>query len=358
MNIAILVKEFPPNVIGGTETQTMRMARELVRREGHEVTVYTKSYPEDESSETGQGLEPFDIVRVPNWQVSPFVSTLTFVLLATMYLIRDARKFDVLQCMMIYPNGFVGYVVHVITGLPYFAWIRGGDYYFMKDIPGKRWMIHHVLDDTTVLVQAERIRRDVQSEFDAPDLRVLGNGVSVPDETADGDAIVYVGRLKEQKGVDVLIEAVGELNERLLVVGDGPDRSRLASLAASVNADIQFVGEVPPEAVEEWLREGAVFVLPSVRGEGLPNAVLEAMAVGLPVVVTDMGGTADAVRDGQTGFVVEPGDQGELKEHLERVCGDPETRDRMGRNARQYVKQRYSWSAITDELTSLYEELA
>jgi glycosyltransferase involved in cell wall biosynthesis len=353
MHIALLVKEFPPDVIGGTETQTMRMATELQQRTDTEVTVFTKSYPGSSNNDS----HPYEIVRVPNWQLSPFVSTLTFVLAATLLLIRDADEFDVLQCMMIYPNGFVGQIVNRVRGLPYFAWIRGGDYYFMKDTPGKRWMIKRVLADTRVLVQTEQIANDVYSEFPEATLTVLGNGIEIPEETATGDEIVFVGRLKEQKGVHLLLQAAAELDETVRIVGDGPERTRLEDLAERLDVDANFVGEIPPEEVTRHLCHGKIFVLPSICGEGLPNAVLEAMAVGLPVVVTDTGGVADAVAIDHTGFVVEPGDLDALTQRLVYLCENDEQRNSMGSQARQWVRDTYGWDRICEELKLLYKSL-
>ena len=297
------------------------------------------------------------MVRVPNWRVSPFVSTLTFVFAVVLLLLRDARDYDILQCMMIYPNGFVGRMVNAIRGLPYFAWIRGGDYYFMKDTPIKRWMIGSVLRHTRVLVQTERVAADVRSEFDDTSLTVLGNGVDIPSATADGDDIVFVGRLKAQKGVDGLLRAAADLEERVLVVGDGPERANLESLAERLDVDAEFVGEVPPDAVPDYLRRGKLFVLPSVRGEGLPNAVLEAMAVGLPVVVTDTGGVADAVIDGETGYIVNPGDEDALGDRIERICHDDDRREVMGEAAREWVVENHGWETIVDSLEDIYADV-
>lgn len=354
MRVAVLVKEFPPDVVAGTETQTKRMARELVERGDHEVTVYTKAYGDDRPVE-----EPYEVVRVPNLRTSPFASTLTFCLVAFLYLLRDAPRFDVLHCMMIYPTGFVGYLVNRLRGLPYFAWIRGGDYYFMKDTPGKRRTIATVLADTLVLVQTERIARDVRREFPDADLEVLGNGVDLPAARSDGDRIVFVGRLEAQKGVDVLLRAMDGIEEPppLLVVGDGSARAELESLAADLRVDAEFVGQVSPETVVEYLCEGKLFVLPSIRGEGLPNALLEAMAVGLPAVVTDTGGVADAVVDGETGRVVDPGDEAALREAIEWCLADGERLEAMGENAREYVAERHSWPVIVDRVTAVYERV-
>ncbi len=272
-------------------------------------------------------------------------------------MLRDARDYDILQCMMIYPNGFVGRMVNAIRGLPYFAWIRGGDYYFMKDTPIKRWMIGSVLRHTRVLVQTERVAADVRSEFDDTSLTVLGNGVDIPSATADGDDIVFVGRLKAQKGVDGLLRAAADLEERVLVVGDGPERANLESLAERLDVDAEFVGEVPPDAVPDYLRRGKLFVLPSVRGEGLPNAVLEAMAVGLPVVVTDTGGVADAVIDGETGYIVNPGDEDALGDRIERICHDDDRREVMGEAAREWVVENHGWETIVDSLEDIYADV-
>ncbi|MDG5775378.1 glycosyltransferase family 4 protein [Haloarculaceae archaeon H-GB2-1] len=353
MNVGILVKEFPPDVIAGTETQTLRMARELQERTDHDVTVYTKAYPGPEE----HGDEPFDLVRIPNWRRSPFLSTLTFVLFSFVYVLRDARKLDVLQCMMIYPCGFVGYLVSLLTGLPYFAWIRGGDFYFAKENPVKRWLMQRVFDDALVLVQADTVRRDVLAEFPDAELSVLGNGVDLPDQRAAGDSVVFVGRLKGQKGADVLLRAMDGVDERLVVVGDGPERESLEALAADLDVDAAFVGEVEPEAVGDYLRDGQVYVLPAVAGEGLPNAMLEAMAVGLPVVATDIAGIPDVVADGENGYVVDPGDEDALRERIETVCSDDAIRTRLGENARTYVEDHHSWDAMVDRLDRLYRRV-
>jgi glycosyltransferase involved in cell wall biosynthesis len=353
MNIAILVKEFPPNVIGGTETQTQRMARNLAEA-GHDVTVYTKSYPDSPTLD-----EPFTLKRLPVCHYNQFVSTLTFVFSATLYLLFRSRKHDILQCMMIYPNGFVGYIVSALTGLPYFAWIRGGDYYFMKDTFGKRWMIRRVLRDTTVLVQTDRIADDVQSEFSPYDIRVLGNGVEIPKKASDGDKIIFVGRLERQKGVHLLLKAVAKLSnpEQVLIVGDGSKRDRLERLADQLNVETTFVGEVSPNTVSKYLQQGKIFVLPAIKGEGLPNAMLEAMAAGIPVVVADTGGVADGVVDGKTGYVVEPGDENELRDRLECLCSNENLREKMGTAAREQVAQRFGWNTIITEIELVYKSV-
>jgi len=354
MRVAIVLKTFPPDVIGGMETQTKQMATEL-QNTGHEATVFTKRYGDTDDSDV-----PYEVVRVKNWQLTPFVSDFTFLVCALFALLSRRNEFDVLQCMMLYPVGFLGYVTNKLTGIPYFAWIRGGDYYLMKDVSWKRWMMRRVLPDTLVLAQSEEIREDVLEDFDdlEPEIGVLGNAVSIPDETASGNGVLYVGRLAPKKGLEYLIEAIAELDAPLTVVGDGSERDRLETLAAELDADVTFVGEVPPDEVDGYYRSAGIFVLPSVEGEGMPNAVLEAMSWGLPVVATDSGGLPTMIDDGTTGYVVPMRDSDALGERVEGLLNDEEKRKSMGAAARTYVCDNHSWEWLVDELETIYTNVA
>lgn len=352
MNVCMLVKEFPPDVIGGTETQSLRMA-EMLGQSGCHVTVYTKDYT-DSSSDYAH----FEMVRVPNWNLNPFVSTLTYLIMAIFLLLRDRSQYDVLHCMTVYPNGFVGYILQKITGLQYFAWVRGGDFYLMKAVSWKRWMMERVFRDTLVLVQSESISRDVKAEFPESNLEILGNGVSMPEERASGDSIVYVGRLKKQKGLEFLIRGVSKLDEDLLIVGDGPERHKLEGICRDVGTNATFVGWVEPDSVGEYLKRGKMFCLPSIEGEGLPNTILEAYSYGLPVIATDIAGVPDVVTSGETGFVVESGSEAALAEKVKLLCNDEDYRESLSVGARKYVEDAHDWQALLDELTDVYERIS
>ena len=352
MNVAIILRTFPPDIIGGMETQTKRMATEL-HEAGHDVTVFTKRFGKPDDTDV-----PYEVARVRHWQLNPFVSDLTFLVFALLALLRRRNEFEVLQCMMIYPMGFLGYVVNKLTGLPYFAWIRGGDYYLMNDVGWKRWMMRRVLADTLVLAQSEEIRDDITADFDDIDceIEVLGNGVSVPDETADGDGVLYVGRLAPKKGLEYLLEAMADIDAHLTVVGDGSERNRLETLAAKLDVDITFVGEVEPEDVGKYYRDAGVFVLPSLEGEGMPNVVLEAMSWGLPVVATDSGGLPTMIKDGENGFLVPMRNSDLLATRLTELLEESKKQTKMGRAARKHVRESYSWNWLIEELSIVYSK--
>ncbi len=359
MRVAIVVKEFPPDSIGGLQTQTKQMASAIAESDSEtEVTVFTKRYRDHDDSEL-----PYEVVRIPQIGVSPFISDLTFLTLCFFALVWRSRKIDCMQCMTIYPIGFLGLMVNRATRVPYFAWIRGNDFYQMRHVKWKRWMIRRVLSDTHILVQSREIEADVREFFPeiTPDIDVLGNGVTIPDERADleGSTVLFVGRLAPKKGVRHLIEAMASItvDAELVIVGDGECSNRLEQLAAELDVTTKFEGEVAPDEVSRYYRSASVFVLPSTEGEGMPNAVLEAMAHGVPVVTTDSGGLESMVTDGESGYIVPMRDSEQLAERIEYLLSNPEVRHQYGHAAREYVKSTRSWSALVSALGKKYDRL-
>jgi glycosyltransferase involved in cell wall biosynthesis len=148
---------------------------------------------------------------------------------------------------------------------------------------------------------------------------------------------IYVGGLVETKGMSELAAAAEGLLKKhprlkLVCVGDGPQRDRLAGLASRVGrADAVLpAGDVPPEDVSRYLQASDFFVLPS-HSEGLPQAILEAMNCGLPIVATRVGGVPEAVLDGQTGLLVDSKDVGQFRDAMERMIVDETFRLAAGR---------------------------
>jgi glycosyltransferase involved in cell wall biosynthesis len=354
MRIAIILKTFPPDKIGGMETQTKQMGTELEQR-GNDITVFTKRFDDHNDSDV-----PYKVIRIPNWQHNLIVSDITFLIFTLFALIRRRGEFDVLQCMMFYPVGFLGYVANKLTGVPYFAWIRGGDYYLMNNVWWKRCMMRRVLKDTLVLAQSEEIRDDVTDDFNniECEMKVLGNAVSIPDESASGEGILYLGRLAPKKGLPYLIKAMSDVDTELTIVGDGPERKKIERLVAEHDVTVRFVGQVPPDEIDEYYRNAAIFVLPSIEGEGMPNVVLEAMSWGLPVVATDSGGVPSVITDGSNGYLVEMRDTEALADRITRLLENERERETLGENAREYVEQNHSWDFLCAELETIYRDIA
>jgi glycosyltransferase involved in cell wall biosynthesis len=178
----------------------------------------------------------------------------------------------------------------------------------------------------------------------------------------DGFDIVFVGRLIKLKGADLLIKAFAELivrvpAARLILVGDGPEKSNLQCLAEKLGLirKIIFNGFVPHSKVRDLLREASVFVLPS-RFEGLPNSLLQAMAAGLPCVATAVGGVPDVIKDGRNGVLVPPEREDLLAEALETVLLDKNLARKLGKNARCSVSH-LRLERIVDSYYELMSEM-
>ncbi|HEX9655858.1 MAG TPA: glycosyltransferase family 4 protein, partial [Bacteroidota bacterium] len=169
----------------------------------------------------------------------------------------------------------------------------------------------------------------------------------------------FMGRLTEQKGLSYLLQADASLmsNEKVvfLIVGDGELRAALEEEALKLKlTNVIFAGF--QRDVAGYLAMFDIFVLPSLW-EGLPVALVEAMAVGKPVVATAVSGTPEVVTDGETGFLVEPKNVDQLAERITRLIEDPSLRDRMGRAARIRVKEKFSAATMIRATEQLYQEL-
>jgi colanic acid/amylovoran biosynthesis glycosyltransferase len=199
----------------------------------------------------------------------------------------------------------------------------------------------------------------------AVDLRRLDGVRELPREAG---LVLSVARLIEKKGVSDVVVASARLVERgvphrLLVVGEGPLRRELEACAAASAAPATFSGALPQERVLQLYRSASVFCLPSVVAstgdrDGLPTSVLEAMALGAPVVTTAVNGLCDLVIHEHTGLVVPEHDPDALADAVERLLHDPELAARLAAEARQYVENSFSLERSVSTLRSLLPHAA
>ena len=194
----------------------------------------------------------------------------------------------------------------------------------------------------------------------APDetLRALRNSLGL----GDGPVLLHVGRLHEQKGQKHLLRAMPPLLERhprarLLVAGEGEERGRLEALVRDlgIGPAVHLLGHRPD--VPDLLALSDVFVFPSLHKEGLPVAVVEAAAAGLPVVAARTGPLEEAVEDGVTGVLVPPRDPNALAAALAELLDHPERRRSLGRAGRRRAEERFSLAASARALEALYREV-
>lgn len=241
------------------------------------------------------------------------------------------------------------------------------EFYGRESSPFVQRLIRFVFERASrVVVLSSGWREWVQDQFPEARVFVIYNPVALPeyspDAVRDSDSLLFLGRLGERKGTFDLIEALARLapafpNVKLLLGGDGElDAVQARATALGVAANVETLGWVRGEDKHALLARASIYVLPSYN-EGLPVSVLEAMAAGLPVVSTPVGGVPEAVADGVEGYLVQPGDVAALSERLERLLSDSDLRHRMGVAARQKVEKYFSVEIIVPQIEEIYQEL-
>jgi glycosyltransferase involved in cell wall biosynthesis len=213
-----------------------------------------------------------------------------------------------------------------------------------------------------ILFQAPRMRSDFLSSAAAGEVTsgaladrtgIVPNGADAlmiheaPDRT---DRLILIARLDPEKGVGIALQALRDMaaGERpeLLVIGDGPLLADFRTAAQGLT--VTFTGDVPHADVISYLEGGGLFVLPSLQ-EGMPNALIEAMACGLPVVATSVGGVPDLIRHAENGLLVAPGNPHALREAIACLRADAVLRQRL-RNAGRSTAAAFSWEALGQRL--------
>jgi glycosyltransferase involved in cell wall biosynthesis len=248
--------------------------------------------------------------------------------------------------------------------------LHGGgfrDFATVESGPLARWWIRHTLEASSIVIALSDSWAAFLARF-APRarVRVVPNPVGLtslaPACTEEAGRILFLGRADESKGVYDLLAAVAALAPafpglRLAVGGDG-DLARLRAHAAQLGiADrVEILGWIGAQEKAGQLARACVFCLPS-HAEGMPMAMLEAMAAGKAVLVSRAGGMPEAVADGDNGLLVPPGDAKALAAALSRLLSDPVLRRRLGARARDTAAQRFSTAVVSARLAGLYREL-
>lgn len=363
-------------VICGPGMQVETIAQRLVRR-GHQATVLTErrdpSWPVEEWS---NGVR---ILRIPYPRVRRLGAAILFSRLAGK-LVSLRRDYDVIHVQIVKYFAFVCTVVGEALGKPVYLKFSGWeelDRGVLNPAMLRRPVIRLLRQGTRrahgFVCISSRIREAaLRAGYDEARLIELANGVdtdrfapaSDPRESrrdlglGEGPVAVFTGRLVPEKGLDVLIEAWQRAlpglprAARLVIVGEGAEEPRLRGMVDrnGLGDSVRFAGFVADP--ERYLRAADLYVLPSLV-EGLPNSLLEAMAVGLPSIVTRVGGNEDAVVDGACGRVVPARDAGALADALADLVNDPSRRRRWGAAARERVLERFSIEALVDAIETL-----
>ncbi|MEJ2663318.1 MAG: glycosyltransferase family 4 protein [Spirochaetia bacterium] len=192
-------------------------------------------------------------------------------------------------------------------------------------------------------------------------VRFLPNFITADDFTprygAKTRTVLYFGRISAEKGILTLMRAVKGLDLTLKIIGDGPLQPVLqAAMARDRSGNIELCGYMTGNELKREIRNAMCVVLPSECYENNPLAAIEAFALGKPVIGSRIGGIPELVRDDQTGLTFAPGQSRDLKEKIMYLVNNPRLIERMGRNARQYIKEELTPEKHYTGLMQVYYE--
>jgi glycosyltransferase involved in cell wall biosynthesis len=276
-------------------------------------------------------------------------------------------KINVVHTHM-YASNLYGSLAAALAGVPVVVTSEHGENPWKRSYQRliERYVISTIADARfCVSPRILEIRRDRDGVPDSK-LKLMVNGTVLPKKKASDSAnpvpvIGAVGRFIPAKDYPCLLHAVAELRSRghefqLYILGDGPDFASVQDLVTDLGLEsiVSLPGMVSD--MESWYRRCDIYVISSMR-EGLPVALLEAMAHRLPVIATDVGAIAETVRDGEGGLIVPPGEPESIANALARLLDDPDLRDRLGKGAHRRIKDHYSVDKVAQLHEATYRQL-
>jgi glycosyltransferase involved in cell wall biosynthesis len=372
LRVGYIVSYFHP-FASGAERQALAQGIELVRR-GHTVHVITRSvpgYPIDDEEYRGLFIHRWvrTIDRGP-------LFALSFVAGVVRALRRFRGELEVVHTHQgLWEAIATGLARQWLPRTPTLVQPASSGFYGEADElrrkRGSRYLQKIILRNTAfAAISAEIERQWLELGVPAGRMVRMASGVdaehfhpgpsAVESSLLPRPRVVFTGRLHPQKNLPVLLEAwttvARQTSANLILIGPGSDRQALAELAVSLGITdrVQFVGAVPDPA--EHLRAADVFVLPSVA-EGMSNSLLEAMATGLPCIVSGIGGNTDLVDDGRTGVVVHEASPDAWSSGLLGLLRDPSRAKSLGAEARGRIDSEFSLPVVVDRYVELYHKL-
>ncbi|MGE5533873.1 MAG: glycosyltransferase family 4 protein [Bacillota bacterium] len=365
--------QFPP-VVGGVANYVFNLSRTLVKK-GHTVTVITRG-----SSTHGKikQVEGIRVIHAPFLPIYPIHSSL-FGASVNSILHSYEKDFDIIHAhsplspplrtklpiiVTMHTTGIEQVRYMEVTNAKSFL-----DTLFFKSFRlrvEKQTLKKANLVTSVSHKVAEELEQYYHVKKDS--VVTIGNGVDTrhffpPDSRSKKLNILYSGRLGYRKGLvdlvksaELIIPKHPEVN--FVFAGKGPFEHALKTLVESsgYKEHFQFLGFVESKELLQCYQSASMFVLPS-HYEGLPTVLLEAMASGLPVIATDVGGVKDVVLHGKNGLIIPVKDSKAIAYAILRLLDEPELRLAMGKFARETIENHYDWSMIANSVVSCYQRL-
>ena len=387
LRLAVLNTQ-PPLYLGGVERRILETAKRL---QGEvDVTVYSgmKAGLRRTKRLNGITLVPCfstdSVFPLDNWTFNQTLARNANAIQANVYEAHTASGYGLLKAFRKRgANAAFVQTVHGVLADEYAqAYLRGGLTFRSRFANLFMWQLakreaESAENATLVVTVSQYSRRKILQFYnvDSAKIRVVPNGVDTERFKPNGDceplrrrlgigdrqSVLFVGRLIPRKGLGYLVEAAKRvIKERretvFVVVGSGPLRNRLfADIAeAGLAGNFALLGDVSEADLPRIYRCADVFALPSIQ-EGLGIVLLEAQASAKPVVAFNVSAVTEAMRDKETGFLVNP-DSGELAEAILKLLADKALGEKMGAEGREFVRRNFSWDACARRMLEVYRE--
>jgi alpha-maltose-1-phosphate synthase len=377
LRVALLTREYPPEVYGGAGVHVTYLARELSSLV--DLTVHC------------QGADRSGAVAHRPWDQLAGANQALGVVSTDLSMAAAAGSADLVHSHTWYAN-LAGHLASLLYGVPHVMTVHsleplrpwkaeqlGGGYAVSS------WCERVAVESAAaVIAVSDGMRADVLGTYPAVQpsrVHVIRNGIDTteyaPDPAADvlaryavdpaRPAVIFVGRITRQKGVPVLLRAAASLDPsaQLVLCAGQPDTPELAAEVEGLVAELRaarsgviWIPEMlPKRAVIQLLSHATVFACPSLY-EPLGIVNLEAMACGTAVVGSAVGGIPEVVSDGETGLLVPPGDPAALAAALNALVGDASRAAAMGRAGRERAVTEFGWHAVAAQTVALYQGVA
>ncbi len=368
LRLLVIVDGWYP-AIGGAERQARLLAQEL-KAGGHDVTVMSPLL--DRKQAQHEIIDGIPLQRL--WYAKiPGISGIMLWLSMCLWLLRHRHQFDAVHVHMAkYMAAGVGFLRpwlrSTLTVKISGAWEFDGG---ILDPALRKHPVYRFLNwcikraDTLQCISVFTHQQLLSAGYQPAQLRMIPNAVNVghfdrpqalPRDQHKTAQIVYVGRLRKVKGLSVLLHAFARIprgQAQLTIAGDGDQMTALQQQAQELGLQdhVRFLGAI--SAVRDVLQQADIYVQPSFQ-EGMPNSVLEAMAMGLPIVATRISGNEDVVHDQDNGLLVPAGEVEPLALALQQLINEPTRAAQMGQRSRDIIDQQFSTTAVIAKLERAY----
>ena len=319
-------------------------------------------------------------LRNSRWALA---QTPSFILAEFLYLlyILKKKRIDLIHAHWSLPQGLLGIMAKYTLKVPCVTTLHGSDIFGLRR-PIFKSLNKLAIAHSDVCTANSRASVAMASKISGREnSRLIPMGVNPIQfqKTAEvvdlrkklqltGEVILSVGRLIDLKGTDYLIKAVnGVLLEfpraKAIIIGSGPRKNHLLKLTRDLQLEnkIVFLDKVPHAELVKYYSLADVFVLPSIinefgETEGFGVVLLEAMACGLAVIGSNVGGIPDIIKDGETGLLVRPKDPQDLSNQITRLLSDANLREKLVLNAQRLITDKFSWESIADRFMKIYRD--